>query len=112
MNVRIIYSAKQLDATVKYIAKYNSNFKGQHAFIRQSLLNDMKEIALAPLEWTRGTMGYMISGDREDEGIDSDENIIRFDILVDPALALDAWDLDDMVEEVVSEEENDSPATP
>ena len=42
-----------------------------------------------------GTMGFTLIADREDEGLESDENIVRVDILVDPALGDDDMFLDD-----------------
>jgi hypothetical protein len=106
MEVRVIYSKKQLEAAVKFIAKYNENFLGQTEYIRKHIVEHMRLVALEPAQWLAGTMGYVLWGDREDEGIDSDENSIRFDISVDPALAINAWNLDDMVENIVTDEEN------
>ena len=104
MEVKIIESKKQWDAAVDFIAQYNENFIDKHDYIRERIINSMETTALAPGEWITGTMGYVLWGDRMDENLDSDENVIRFDISVDPALALTAWDLDDMIEYDVSDD--------
>jgi hypothetical protein len=108
MEIKIIYSKKQLDAAVDFIGDHNENFRGQYDYIRDRIVESMEETALAPGEWITGTMGYVLWGDREDEGLDSDENVIRYSISVDPALALEAWDLDDMVEYSVSDIEKEN----
>lgn len=107
MEVTVSYSKIQLDAAVEFIAKHNQSFLGQHDLIREQMIHSMHQMALTPGEWITGTMGYVLWGDRSDEGIDSDENAIRYDIYVDPALSQSSWDLDDIVEEVVSGDSND-----
>lgn len=101
MKVKLIYSKPQLEAAVRFIARNNENFKGQKDFIRSSILDHMREIATNPEQWSGGTMGYMLLGDRVDEGIDSDVNSITFDIWVDPAIS-SLWD---GVEEIVEASE-------
>lgn len=103
MEIKIIYSKKQLEAAVDFIAIHNESFHGQHDYIRSRIVESMEDTALAPGEWITGTMGYVLWGDREDEDLDSDENVIRYSISVDPALSLEAWDLDDMKEYSVSD---------
>lgn len=103
MEVKITYSKPQLEAAVKFIARNNSHFQGQTDYIRNSILEHMRKLALQPDEWLSGTMGYVLWGDREDEGIDSDENSIRFEISVDPSLGYDI-DSEDYAEENVSGE--------
>jgi hypothetical protein len=104
MEVRISYSKPQLDEAVRFIARNNAHFQGQTDYIRNSILDHMKEIAADPEQWMGSTMGYTLIGDREDEGIDSDENSIRFEILVDPNLGSDI-DADDWVEETINAED-------
>lgn len=98
MDVKIIYSKEQLEATVEFISTHNSHFLGKKAYIRESILKSMRRIAKDPEQWVSGTMGYMLWGDREFEGMDSDENIIHFDIAVNPSL--DFTD-DTYIEEIV-----------
>jgi hypothetical protein len=104
MEVKITYSSIQLEATVKFIAKNNEHFLGKNKYIREEILNHMKRIALSPHEWLGGTMGYTLWGDRENEGFDCDENTIRFDISVDPALGLSEYAPEEYIDEVVSGE--------
>ena len=103
MEVKITYSKPQLEAAVKFIARNNPHFQGQKDYIRDQILEHMRRIALQPGEWLAGTMGYVLWGDREDEGLDSDENSIRFEISVDPSLGYDI-DSEDYQEEMVSGE--------
>src|SRR5258708_5192934 len=101
MDVKLIYSKPQLEAAVNFIAKHNQHFLGQKDYIRSSILEDMRRVASDPEQWMSGTMGYLLMGDRTDEGIDSDDNSIHFDISVDPALGYDTQS-EDYVEEIVS----------
>lgn len=102
MEVKIIYCKPQLEAAVDWIAKYNPHFLGQKDYIRKAILDDMKQIALDPEQYLAGTMGYTLWGDRSDEGIDSDENLIDFAISIDPSLGLDLFP-EDFIEEVVND---------
>lgn len=86
MEVQINYSQTELDKAVEFISKHNPTFYGQDDTIRATILDCMKEVALNPKSWIMGTMGFMLIGDREDEGIDSDNNIIHYEILVNPAM--------------------------
>lgn len=86
MEVVITYDLKQLDMAVKFISKHNKYFAGQSDNIRNSIFNHMKELALNPDHSMIGTMGYMLIGDMEEEGMDRDTNSMFFEITVDPAL--------------------------
>lgn len=101
IQVRMSYVVQQLEAAVDFIATHNPNFLGQHDYIRNSILEHMRGIASQPDEWLSGTMGYVLWGDREDEGVDSDVNSIRFEISVDPALGRD-YDEDTYSEEIIN----------
>lgn len=91
MDVRFIYSKTQLEATVDFIAANNKSFIGRHSYIRESLLSHMIELASKyPDCYYIGTMGYLISGDvLSQEDIESDINLVMFDISVDPSLSSD-----------------------
>lgn len=108
MEVKVSYSKPQLEAAVKHIARYNEHFQGQKDYIRNSILEHMRQIALNPDSWMGGTMGYTLMGDREDEGLDSDTNRIHFEILVDPALCSDLEE-SDFVETLVKGEPHNEP---
>lgn len=89
MRVKIHYSKRQLEEAVNYVAKHNTSFLDQYEKIKNVILTYMREMALeARYRNTRyvGTMGFLILADREYEGLDSDENSINFEILVDPAV--------------------------
>ncbi len=105
MEVRISYSKPQLEEAVKFIARNNEHFQGQTDYIRDCILDNMKEIAADPESWMGSTMGYTLIGDRTDEGIDSDINSIRFEILIDPNLGSDI-DPEDWVEETITAEDH------
>lgn len=103
MEVKISYSKAQLEEAVRFISRNNEHFQGKIDYIRNTILDNMKEIAADPERWMGGTMGYTLVGDREDEGIDSDENIITFEILVDPNLGNDI-DPEDWITETINAE--------
>lgn len=86
MEVRITYSKEQLDAAVEFISTHNSYFLGKKDYIRESILKSMRRIAKDPEQWINGTMGYVLWGEREFEGMNNDENTVHFDISVNPAL--------------------------
>lgn len=101
MEVIVTYSKVQLEEAVNFIATHNDAFLGKHDYIRDQILSHMRDIARDPEGFLSGTMGYVLWGDREFEGIDGDTNRIRFDISVDPALSMDAWEEENCVEETV-----------
>jgi hypothetical protein len=106
MQVKMIYSESQLDATADFLSKNNKHFRGQYIHIRQSILDTIKEMAVAAKPGNNmhmsGTMGYIVSIDNiELESIDDDENSILVEILIDPAIGCRNWDDDDYKEFVV-----------
>jgi hypothetical protein len=104
MEVKFTYNKQQLELAVKFIARNNSHFQGQTDYIRNSIMEHMREIASKPGRWMGGTMGYLLLADREDEGMDSDSNLCRFDIHVDPAIGMD-YELAEYVDEMVDASE-------
>lgn len=86
MEVRIIYSKEQLEAAVDFISIHNAYFRGKNDYIRDCIIKTMRRIAKNPEEWINGTMGFVLWGDREFEGMNSDENTVHFEISVNPAL--------------------------
>lgn len=101
MQVFIMYSRPQLETAIKFISKNNETFRGQVDYIRASIMQTMKELALNPDQTSGGTMGYTIIADKEFEGIDTERNFCFMEILVDPALN-HFNDEDDYVEEEIN----------
>jgi len=89
MEVKVNYSTTELENAVKFIATHNTNFIGQYDYIRDRIISFMNEMAIQPDSWSRGTMGFYLIADREDEGMNRDDNFISFEILVNPALCQD-----------------------
>jgi hypothetical protein len=105
MEVKITYSKTQLELAVKHIARNNNHFQGKKDYIRDSILDHMERIACNPDSWMGSSMGYYLIGDREDEGIDCDENRIHFELWIDPSLGYDI-DIDDYAEKIWRGEPN------
>lgn len=106
MEVKIEYSQAQLDAAVEFIAANNSEFLCKEDEIRQTIFDSLKLLAEDPIATTCGTMGFILIADRQDEGFDSDENVCRIEIYVDPSLSLiDDLDYEDIGELFISDEE-------
>lgn len=101
MEVRITYSKEQLEAAVDFISDNNIYFLGKKEEIRQSILDMMRKIAKDPDDFINGTMGFVLWGEREFEGMNSDENTIHFDITVNPNLGSDEDET--YIEEVLNE---------
>lgn len=106
MKVKLSYSKTQLEEAVKFIARNNQHFLGQKDYIKESIMNDMREIARDLGRWMSGTMGYNLIANRSVEGIDSDDNTVIIDILVDPALRISSSDQEYLSEMVEASEEN------
>jgi hypothetical protein len=103
MEIKISYSKIQLERAIEFIAEHNDSFYGQVDYIRQSILESIEQLAKDPQATYLGTMGFTLIADREIENLDCDENIVRIDILVDPALGDDDMFLDeDHYEEVIN----------
>jgi len=103
MEVKIMYSKRQLNAAARYISDNNYTFQGQIKVIKNSILDTIKRMALEPDSMHSGTMGYTVIVDRTFEGVDSDCNTAFFEILVDPNLAGPISE-SDYVEEIISDE--------
>lgn len=88
MEIRISYSQIQLDSAVEFISNNNQSFLGKNEDIRNTIQETMISLARDPEAIHLGTMGFTLVADREFEGIDSDENVCRIEILVDPSLSL------------------------
>lgn len=100
MEIKYTYSKVQLEAAVQFIGTHNEFFENKFDHIRQSILDNMKDLAERfPDCYYIGTMGYLISGDViSEEDIDNDENTVMFDITVDPAVGKNKWgNSDDVV---------------
>lgn len=100
MEVKLSYSKGQLEAAVDFISENNKYFLGKKQEIRDSILKSMRRIAQDPEQFINGTMGYVVWGDREFEGMNCDENTIHFDITVKPDLGSD--EEDEYIEEVIT----------
>jgi hypothetical protein len=86
MEVRIKYMLEQLDEAAKFIAQYNKSFLGQVDYIKGEIFASMEACALDPESTMRGTMGFYVYASRDVEDVEHDENVVHFNILVDPAL--------------------------
>ena len=104
MQVKFTYSQIQLNAVVEFIGKNNSSFLNQFDHIRRNIISNMHELANKfPDCYFIGTMGYLISGDvLSEEDMDSDNNIVMFDITVDPSVSQDKWSDDDVRYEIIT----------
>lgn len=88
MEIKVVYSKIQLESTVDFIATHNPSFLGQHDVIRKSIMSTIQSIIskYPDIIWS-GTMGYYVWISMEElEGIDSDENILRVEFMVEPAV--------------------------
>jgi len=103
MEVKIMYSKRQLNAAACYISDNNYTFQGQIKVIKNSIISTIKRMALEPDTMYDGTMGYTVIADRTFEGVDSDHNTAFFEILVDPNLSGTISETD-YVEEIMSDE--------
>jgi len=101
MEVKLSYSKAQLEFAVKFIARNNEHFLGQTDYIRETIVEHMKRIALDPEGFMSGTMGYMLISDKEMEGFNCDQNTCMIDIYVDPSLGTDHEETE-YVEEVLN----------
>lgn len=102
MEIKISYSKIQLQRAIDFIAEHNDTFYGQVDYIRSSILESIERMAKDPNCTYLGTMGFTLIADREMEDLDNEENIVRIEILVDPALGDDDIYLDeDHFEEVI-----------
>lgn len=98
MKIKVYYNKDQLEATVNFVATNNSSFLGKHDRVRESLLNHIQELVqrYPDVAWL-GTMGYYVWAIMdEQEGIDSDENLMNIEFMVAPDLSnhhnSDSWE--------------------
>ena len=90
MEVVVFYNPQQIEAAVNFIAQNNSSFKNKHRTIRKSIQDSISEIAQKfPDLRSLSTMGYIVIGFASEEGLDLDQNELRIEVYVDPAVALD-----------------------
>lgn len=94
VEIRILYSQAQLDSVVEYISQNNENFLGKNKEVLQAIEDSIAILAADYDSMSLGTMGFLITADREFEGIDSDENICRIEIYVDPTICI-KYELDE-----------------
>lgn len=88
MDIIIFYDEIQLEKTIDFIATHNSSFLDQHDYIRQSIHQSINDLVnrYPNSQWI-STMGYYIWATMdEEEGIDSDQNLITIEFMVDPAV--------------------------
>lgn len=99
MEILYSYSNIQLEEAVQFIGTHNKYFLGAFDKIRQSILENMNDLALKfPNCEFIGTMGYYIIAEIvSEENIDEDINSIMFDITVDPAVSINKWDKNNTV---------------
>lgn len=86
MKIKVSYSKKNLTRAVDFISKHNSSFKGKKSYIRKRILEMIDEVACNPSSTYIGSMGCMLIPDREFEDFETDENLCRIEIYVDPSL--------------------------
>jgi len=102
MEIRISYSQLQLNNAVEFISNNNQSFLGKDEEIRNTIHETMISLAQDAEVMHLGTMGFTLIADREFEGIDSDENVCRIEILVDPSLHLiDELDENDFQDQIL-----------
>lgn len=99
MNIKVSYSRKNLERAVNFIAKHNKTFKGKKSYIRNRILEMILELSKDPTSNYIGSIGCMLIPDREFEDFETDENVCRIEIYVDPSLMDDDLYLDNDVVE-------------
>lgn len=90
LKIKVIYSKQELQATVNFISENNQYFFGQKDFIKDSILESIKSLVedFPEGDLNTGTMGYIVSGEvLEEESMNSDENVLYINFLVDPGLS-------------------------
>jgi len=103
MDIRISYSQSQLDNAVDFISRNHPSFTDKDEEILDTIKEYMIKLAQDPECTHLSTMGFTLIPDREFEGMDSDENVCRVEISVDPALHLiNQLDEEDFQDEVIN----------
>jgi hypothetical protein len=97
MEIILNYSQIQLEAAIEFISSNNLNFLEKDEEIKQTILDGMVYLTKDVDAQFYSTMGFTLVADREFESIDSDENVCRIEILIDPSMHLyDYMDEDDI----------------
>jgi hypothetical protein len=91
MEVRLEYNQEQVDRAVEFISANNKSFFDQSVTIRGAIMAAMHRIAKEPGSQASGSMGFLLIADWEMEGLEHDENVVRIEIWVDPALNEDTY---------------------
>lgn len=105
MEIVLNYSQIQFDSAVSFISLNNPNFLEKDEEIRQTILDAMTSLAQDVNVQFYSTMGFTLIADREFESVDSDENLCRIEILVDPSMHLiDEMDEDDIQSQTLETE--------
>jgi hypothetical protein len=92
MQVTIRYQQAQVDEAVKFLSTYNRSWQGKDKYIRDSIYRHFLELAQMFGQGNRSisTLGYRIRCFvLQEEGIDNDMNILRMEVMVDPAIGSD-----------------------
>lgn len=92
MNIKIIYSKSQLDATVNFIIKNNKYLMSNKNYNNKNLLSKkilscMNDLASDSEINYISTLGFILIPEREYESMDCDENLCRIEIFVDPSVS-------------------------
>lgn len=103
MEIRISYSQMQLDSAVQFISDNNQAFLGKDEEILSAIKEGMISLAKDVNSQFYGTMGFNLIADRDFEGLDSDENVCRVEICVDPSIHLiNELDEDDFQDQIIN----------
>jgi hypothetical protein len=106
MEIVLNYSQIQLDSAISFISLNNQNFLEKDEEIRQTILEGMAHLAQETSTQFYSTMGFTLIADREFESVDSDENVCRVEILVDPSIHLiDEMDNEDIQSQTLETKE-------
>jgi hypothetical protein len=87
MQFKVYYSQTQLDATINYIATHNPSMLGKIDKIRAGILDGIQELVqrYPDLLWISRNGWYVWADMIEREGIDSDENELNIEFMVNPS---------------------------
>lgn len=107
MEVKFIYSKIQLEDAVKFISEHNEHVLGQVDRIKNSILTSMRELAKNfPVCYWISTMGYTVIADiTSKESMDKDENIVSFEVLVNPSINNNIYVSDTQSEIIIFQKE-------
>ncbi len=102
MEIKYTYSKIQLEKAIKFIGENNKSFLGKFEIIRNSIFESINRLLDSyPKYYFAGTMGFFITVDTlASESIDSDENSVMIEIMIDPALGAD-HNADDFIENIL-----------